>query len=216
MTRHTAGPEATRSDYTLAAQGVYGSVQGEGALIGVPMAFIRLAGCSVGCPQCDTDYRVASRASAGEIADCARAVAREWAPRGPRWAWITGGEPLDRDLMPLVAALRDEGMFVALATSGHHEVPPAVQLGVHWLSVSPHDPAKWVQFEGHELKLVPGLAGTGLADFESHLERVAFGHYFAQPCAGLLPSIAECVEFVKRHHPRFRLGAQAHVSWGLE
>lgn len=37
--------------YLLAPEGVFWTLQGEGALQGTPMAFVRLAGCSVKCKQ---------------------------------------------------------------------------------------------------------------------------------------------------------------------
>jgi 7-carboxy-7-deazaguanine synthase len=82
--------------YPLAPDGVFWTLQGEGALQGEPMAFVRLAGCSVGCAQCDTDYRVSRRLTCEEIVEEVRAVvppAFVWP-----WVWITGGEPTDHDL----------------------------------------------------------------------------------------------------------------------
>jgi hypothetical protein len=71
--------------YPLAAQGVYPSMLGEGLLMGLPAVLVRLAGCSVGCPGCDTDYRVTERATAAEIARRAAGVMIAWpAPRGAK------------------------------------------------------------------------------------------------------------------------------------
>src|SRR5690348_9947144 len=79
--------------YPLAPQGVFRTVQGEGALLGVPMVFIRLAGCSVGCAGCDTDYSPDSFRSLAEIEAEVKAV------RGnAEWVFITGGEPADHEL----------------------------------------------------------------------------------------------------------------------
>ena len=75
----------------LAPQGVFRTIQGEGVLLGVPMVFVRLAGCSVGCPECDTDYSIAERATVEEIAR--RAID---ADPSLAWAWITGGAWVER------------------------------------------------------------------------------------------------------------------------
>jgi organic radical activating enzyme len=106
--------------YPLAPNPIYRSFQGEGHMIGVPMVFVRLAGCSVGCPLCDTDYKKQVTMSADEIARYVRAIGPEIG-----WVWITGGEPTDHDLTPLVAAIRRSGYRLALATSGVR----AVKLG---------------------------------------------------------------------------------------
>src|SRR4051794_10222123 len=105
--------------YPLAPNGIFWTLQGEGAMRGVPMVFIRLAGCSMGCAQCDTDYSVAGRLSVDEI--LARVLAVQKRPSRtemPAWVWLTGGEPTDHDLEPLVDGLHTIHCSVALATAG--------------------------------------------------------------------------------------------------
>lgn len=200
--------------YPLARDGVYATVQGEGALLGEPMVFIRLAGCSVGCPLCDTDYRVAERATAAEIADRVRALSGD---RGR--VWITGGEPTDHDLWPLLTTLDGGpygiGWWVGLATSGHRPVEDRWNKRIDWLSISPHDHARWRQRRGDELKVVPGLGAARLDDFAADPDVLRFAHKFAQPLDGRPESVAECAAFV-RAHPDWRLGVQAHrFGWGM-
>ncbi len=106
-------------------------------------------------------------------------------------------------------------MRVALATAGHKAVPLAwAAEGADYLSVSPHDPSKWQQMEGDEIKLVPGLNGFRLEDFAPYLDRARFAAMYAQPCAGKPETVAECVRWVEEH-PGWRLGVQAHKAWGL-
>jgi 7-carboxy-7-deazaguanine synthase len=75
--------------YPLAKDGVFWTIQGEGALSGDPMVFVRFAGCSVGCSQCDTDYRVFRRVSVEELVAEIQAAIPEHAQRP--WVWLTGG-----------------------------------------------------------------------------------------------------------------------------
>lgn len=203
MTNPGKGGDRVNSSYLLSAPGIFRTIQGEGAMIGEPMTFIRLAGCSVGCPLCDTDYRVTSRATAAEIS---AGVALITPPK--TWVWITGGEPTDHDLGPLLTALG--GFRVALATSGIRPVAHRPD----WLSVSPHDPGRWAQRSGDELKIIPGLNGFGLADFASPISGAKFAHRYAFPCWGLADSVAECAAWVEGN-PGWRLGVQAHKHWGL-
>ena len=72
--------------YPIAPNGIFWSLQGEGHLRGFQMCFVRLAGCSVGCPQCDTDYSVFERLTVREILDRILDVV----PAGFRdqWVWI--------------------------------------------------------------------------------------------------------------------------------
>lgn len=205
---------ANVNNYPLAPNGVFLTVQGEGALLGLPMIFVRLAGCSIGCPECDTDYRVFERLSAGQIArrccellDGAGAV---------RWSWITGGESTDHDLRELIGQLKEAGFSVALATAGHTPVQEECLEACDWVSVSPHSVADWKQMNGSEIKFVPGLNGLELQDLDHLLgERsLSFDHRFVQPCDGLPQTVKQCLDFVTRHQG-WRMSVQAHKQWGL-
>ncbi len=130
---------------------VYPTIQGEGCLAGTPMALVRLHGCPVGCPFCDTketwhvepvnkveDLKLAlgtnplwSETTAQDVAIMARYLSGP----GIRWALVTGGEPADQVLTELVFALHDKGFKAALETSGTalgHLAAP-----FDWVCVSP-------------------------------------------------------------------------------
>lgn len=196
--------------YPIAPNGIFRSVQGEGQLLGTPMTFIRLAGCSIGCPACDTDYRVDRRM---EVSDIVQQVVDLTPGRWP-WVWITGGEPTDHNLFPLVQELHAAGIWIALATAGTRELPLNWSRLYHWVSVSPHNPNKWLQRQGSELKLVPGLNGFFLSDFAAEVEQSWFGHRFVQPCEGKPETVAECFQWLEQH-PGWRMTTQAHKQWGL-
>ena len=200
--------------YPLSSNPVFWTIQGEGHMRGMQMCFVRLAGCSVGCPHCDTDYRKQEIATEEEIAartdDVTPAAARD------RWAWITGGEPTDHNLVPLIGALRARRFSIALATSGHRQVVAPVD----WLSVSPHDPAKWVQTSGSEVKIVPGLNGFSIEDFRSARpdEQTDFRYRYVQPLSigkqESGESLRTCLEFVTAN-PNWSLSRQDHHYWGV-
>ena len=202
----------TDPKYPLAPNGVFRTVQGEGVLLGEPMVFIRLAGCNVNCDGCDTDYSVAGHATAAEIGR----RAAELATPATRWAWITGGEPTIHQLRPLVGSLKRAGFAVALATSGVRSVVRDAG-GVDFVSVSPHRlDSSWVCRRGEQLNLVPGLGSLTLADMDKAEWlgefQSGFGAKFVTPAEG--GDVAACVEWVNRH-PGYRLGVQAHKTWGL-
>mgnify|MGYP001365274456 CR=1 FL=1 len=200
--------------YALAKNGVYWSIQGEGHLSGQQQAFVRLAGCSVGCPQCDTDYAVDRRATAEEIADEVEDVM----PPGLRekWCWVTGGEPYDRDLHQLITCFREHGFSIAVATSGVHRVIEPVD----WLSVSPHH-YTLVQRFGAEIKLCEGLNGLDLDRFVdlNPDDTLDFFMRYVQPLSNKdfkedADSYQRCLEFLK-HHPNWSLSRQNQHSWGV-
>lgn len=213
--------------YPLAPKPVWWALQGEGHLRGFQMAFIRLAGCSVGCPQCDTDYSVQSKVDVGQILDMvvnvlpARLKQRydlsNWV--GGAWCWITGGNPADYDLRELLGALEGEGFSTAAAVSGDKRfIPP-----VNWLSVSSHS-HKLVQSYGNELKVVDGLNGLDLNEwYEANPDDTNdFMYRYVQPLwVGDAKtghedrdSLERCLAFLG-DHPNWSLSRQDHKHWGV-
>lgn len=203
--------------YSISPNGIYWSIQGEGHLRGQQMAFVRLAGCSVGCPQCDTDYSVARKLTPADIAKEVAGVT----PDSVRdlWVWITGGEPYDRDLHELIKCLRSLGFAIAVATSGvHRAIEP-----VDWLSVSPHD-YELVQRFGAEIKLIEGLNGLDLQQWSDKNpdDTLDFFMRYVQPLAKTnggrycedSDSYARCLDFLKTH-PNWSLSRQDHHDWAL-
>ena len=208
----------TEPTYPLAPQGVFWTVQGEGSLAGEPMVFVRLAGCPVGCPECDTDYSVHSRVGLGELARLVAACD----PTPGRWVWLTGGEPTLHDLPPLCARLNRYGYRVAVATAGVKPVrlgsARVYDHGPAFLSVSPHfADARWVQRSGDQVNLVPGLNGLRLEDFEG-IDFGGFNYRYVTPLwyapSDRAERVAECVEWVRRHKG-WRLGCQSHKALGV-
>ncbi len=195
--------------YPLSPDGIFLTCQGEGPMIGTPMVFIRLAGCSVGCAGCDTDYSVSRRLSSAEIV--AEAVRVSF---GAQWAFITGGEPTDHDITPITRALWEIGFRVAMVTAGTRPVKRGWKnSGVDWLHVSPHLWDGWVQKDGEVLNVVPMLNGLSLRDMPD-LRTGSFAHRYVTPLWGNAESFQQCVQWV-RDHPDWRLGIQAHKVWGL-
>ena len=120
---------------TLRIAEIFGSFQGEGLRAGEATIFVRLAGCNLRCPFCDTKgaRRGGRPMSPGRVAAAALSLQRRWPAS---WVDITGGEPTLQDLGPLVDGLRAAGFSVQVETNGTGNLPPAVD----WVSVSPKPP----------------------------------------------------------------------------
>jgi len=114
---------------------VFWSAQGEGMHSGTSSIFVRLAGCSLRCPYCDT-RRAWSRGRSMETAEVVAAVAGLKADAPRARLVITGGEPLEQDLGGLLAGFHRR-QFVALETNGLH----FQDLPIDWWTVSPKDAA---------------------------------------------------------------------------
>src|SRR5215813_6993069 len=98
------------------------SVQGEGALIGVPSFFIRTSGCNLRCSWCDTPY-TSWQPEGTEIA--LDRILDEVRVHPARHVVVTGGEPMIApEIVPLTQRLRDAGLHITIETAGtvFHEV----------------------------------------------------------------------------------------------
>lgn len=110
------------------------SVQGEGVHMGRKAYFVRLFGCNVRCPWCDSksawNGSPVSRTGADEIALAASECS-------PEFAVITGGEPCIHNLLPLLEKFAEAKVAVHLETSGTHEIRERGDARFSWVTVSP-------------------------------------------------------------------------------
>jgi 7-carboxy-7-deazaguanine synthase len=132
---------------------IFESIQGEATWTGTPSVFLRLQGCDIGCPWCDTkaSWMPASSPEAKALSlseilaktDAAATFAilteKQIAAMlktnfSARHIVLTGGEPCSHDLMPLAEELLCEGFGVQIETSGAYEIkaPDAA-----WVTLSP-------------------------------------------------------------------------------
>ncbi|RUO80492.1 7-carboxy-7-deazaguanine synthase QueE [Idiomarina tyrosinivorans] len=130
---------------------IFETLQGEGVFTGVPAIFVRLQGCPVGCPWCDTQHTWNTDADKQvAVAELAKKTAAD-----DRWAelsaddivaWferngyrakhvvITGGEPAMFDLQPLAEVLEKRGYRLQIETSGTF---PLQVSAATWVTLSP-------------------------------------------------------------------------------
>lgn len=100
-------------DVLLSLHSIFHTIQGEGPFCGTPSVFVRLAGCNLQCPACDTDYTQGRRVtSAQEILD----TVQEYQSSG--LVVITGGEPFRQDITRLLNVLTDAGFYAQIETNG--------------------------------------------------------------------------------------------------
>lgn len=117
---------------------IFWSFQGEGLRFGIPSVFIRLSGCSCGCPYCDTknSWENGKPMKVEEIT----ALAKSFKAKAPlSQIVITGGEPLEQDISSLINRLKEDGYFLAIETNGLHYQ----NIPIDWWAVSPKDVADY-------------------------------------------------------------------------
>jgi 7-carboxy-7-deazaguanine synthase len=120
------------NDISLEVNSIFYTIQGEGPFSGRPAVFLRLAGCNLQCPLCDTEYtgrntfhiETVEKLIAAQLADV------DWSTYAKnRWpaplVVITGGEPMRQNLLPIVSLLLGKGYDVQIETNGtlYQELP---------------------------------------------------------------------------------------------
>lgn len=119
---------------------IFDSIQGEGSMMGMPVTFIRLKGCNLTCPWCDTKETWAgaddSKTGSSELTieeileKCDRDI-----------VVITGGEPCIQPIEALVDALHLKGQkFVCIETNGTLATPQ----NIDWVVCSPKPNADYI------------------------------------------------------------------------
>ncbi len=191
---------------------IFYSLQGEGFWTGTPMVFVRLSGCNLQCPFCDTDHSGSQEMTADEIVKAVSA-----AGGACRRICLTGGEPSLQADDGLISAFHAAGFTVHMETNGTREVPA----GIDWVTLIPKNQ-------------VPGLKGAGTvvlkkADevklvFASGVDPAAWASFpatwhFLQPCDVADPVrnreiLRLTVEYIQLH-PSWRLSLQTHKFLGI-
>ena len=119
---------------TLVVNEIYLSLQGESTFAGLPCIFVRLTACNLRCSYCDTAYAFneGKKMSFHEICADIQKLSVPFAnskfkTQNPRLPLVelTGGEPLlQKNSLPLMRRLCDDGFTVLLETSGALDISP--------------------------------------------------------------------------------------------
>lgn len=124
------------------------TLQGEGAMSGMPVRFVRFAGCNMWdgreatkaeskCPYCDTDF------FGGEMMTAADIILRlkyDLPGSETRWVVLSGGEPMLQVDLPLLRDLAEADILISVESNGTVEIPLAVRAKIQHLTISPKLP----------------------------------------------------------------------------
>ena len=182
---------------------IFYSLQGEGCHSGEAAVFVRLSGCNLRCPFCDTDHESGKQTTE-------EAIVAETVKYPARRVVVTGGEPALQLTESLVEALHAAGKLVAVETNGTHTLPQRVD----WVTLSPKDAflgpqAKPVLTKADELKVVY----DGVHEPMEYTD-IAAKYRFLQPmdCGDPVRNAritAATVAYIATH-PQWRLSLQIH------
>lgn len=111
-------------DGSLEVHSCFYTLQGEGPFTGQAAVFLRLAGCNLQCPWCDTEYTSYRHRLLPHVI-CALILEAIPQPiNGNPVVVITGGEPFRQNLVPLLQALDRRGYRVQIESNGVLPPPP--------------------------------------------------------------------------------------------
>lgn len=192
------------------------TIQGEGYWAGVPVDFIRLAGCPVGCHWCDTGYSDGGASLPRQIRSFGELIDELLSPR----VVISGGEPFVHPQLPdLVETIVTTGRQVSIETSGAFwkNIPQSA-----WVTLSPKEhvnprypvkPEMW--HRANEIKIVIAT-GKELDFYAQYLPFETRVPVFLQPewteRERTLPLVLELL----KKFPEHRLSLQLHKYAGVQ
>lgn len=191
------------------------TVQGEGYWTGTLVDFIRLAGCPVRCPWCDTGY---SHGGKG-LPAVSQSIDQLLAQLQSRRVVLTGGEPfIHRELPQLVQALLAADKQVSIETSGAYWLDVSPQA---WITLSPkeHVSPKYPVQElfwtrANEIKLVVST-GKEVEFYQKYLRSNVEIPVFLQPEWDSKDAAIPIILDLLKQNPNYRLSLQTHKFIGV-
>ena len=211
---------------------IFETVQGEGLFSGVPSFFVRLQGCNVRCFFCDE--KPTWKHGEGPSFNAEKLISEfELLNTDLKRLVITGGEPTEQDLIPVIEVLLGKAYSVAIETAASGEFMSKIidfKLNLEdpsklWLTFSPKeiysengqlaDHRIWS--EADEIKFV--IAND---DAIKYLNEVILVNSPEDQTIFVVPDWHQkeqiqpkIIEELRANSSRLRLGIQAHKFWGL-
>lgn len=197
---------------------IFAGLEGEGHNPGTPTVRVRLQGCTQKCKLRKVCDQPEALAVEGEILTLPlgsvmnRVLALDEGRAYPfPWVSISGGEPLEQNIEPLIWALQQVGKRVRVETSG---LPRRIEGPVDYIRVSPKEriPERTLQDWGLELSVVY-TGGEVLSEWEK------WGNFAMRTLQPIWrPDGASNVEQVIQicmERPIWQLSVQTHKWLGL-
>ena len=191
---------------------IFYSLQGEGVQTGVPALFVRLAGCNLRCPYCDTQFNSAQPYSLTQL----RNALADYPARHIIW---TGGEPALQLTQDIIDFFKAAGYRQSIETNGTRPLPR----GIDWITVSPKPEALPHLRENfpqgvQEIRWPQEANGPLPPPFEA----LPKAQYYCispinPPGSTTYPhpqALYKCLQFVQAH-PQWRLSLQVHKLIGI-
>ena len=201
---------------------IYFTQQGEGSNTGRDFVFVRFSGCNLWsgkeknrksaiCQFCDTDFYGTDGINGGVYSakQLIEKIKSLWVSRDDNMAVVlTGGEPLLQVNDELVAALKQEQIYIAVETNGTLDAPDHID----WICMSPKANTEIKLKKGNEIKVIFPQESLDPEKFSLF----DFSEFYLQPMdsnkyqENLNATITYC-----QKNPKWKLSLQTHKILGI-
>ena len=201
---------------------IYFTQQGEGSNTGRDFVFVRFSGCNLWsgkeknrksaiCQFCDTDFYGTDGINGGVYSaqQLIEKIKSLWVSRDDNIAVVlTGGEPLLQVNDELVAALKQEQIYIAVETNGTLDAPNHID----WICMSPKANTDIKLKKGNEIKVIFPQESLDPEKFSLF----DFSEFYLQPMdsneyqENLNATITYC-----QKNPKWKLSLQTHKILGI-
>ena len=201
---------------------IYFTQQGEGSNTGRDFVFVRFSGCNLWsgkeknrksaiCQFCDTDFYGTDGINGGVYSaqQLIEKIKSLWVTRDDNIAVVlTGGEPLLQVNDELVAALKQEEIYIAVETNGTLDAPDHID----WICMSPKANTDIKLKKGNEIKVIFPQESLDPEKFSLF----DFSEFYLQPMdsnnyqENLNATITYC-----QKNPKWKLSLQTHKILGI-
>ena len=201
---------------------IYFTQQGEGSNTGRDFVFVRFSGCNLWsgkeknrksaiCQFCDTDFYGTDGINGGVYSakQLIEKIKSLWVSRDNNIAVVlTGGEPLLQVNDELVAALKQEQIYIAVETNGTIDAPDHID----WICMSPKANTEIKLKKGNEIKVIFPQESLDPEKFSLF----DFSEFYLQPMdsnkyqENLNATITYC-----QKNPKWKLSLQTHKILGI-
>ena len=182
---------------------IFYSLQGEGLHTGTPAVFLRLSGCNLRCPFCDTKHESFTEMTEEEIVEKVSAYPS-------RTIVITGGEPMLQLNASLTRLLHKAGFTIHIETNGSRLIPEGAE--IDWVTCSPKDGGKVIIQHIDELKVV--FMGKNSGQDMTQYDELKASEYRLQPLdtgneTQNLTVRQQTIDYILAN-PKWKLSLQTH------
>ena len=201
---------------------IYFTQQGEGSNTGRDFVFVRFSGCNLWsgkeknrksaiCQFCDTDFYGTDGINGGVYSakQLIEKIKSLWVSRDDNIAVVlTGGEPLLQVNDELVAALKQEQIYIAVETNGTLDVPNHID----WICMSPKANTEIKLKKGNEIKVIFPQESLDLEKFLLF----DFSEFYLQPMDSnkYQENLNATINYCQKN-PKWKLSLQTHKILGI-